>query len=120
MVYQACLVLLHLLAGVPAGSCMAADSLRVIDRLMDESHSAPRPPGTSVDVVVIHFASNVVADRVDPFGIAEVIALFRRYSVSSHYLIGRDGQVYRLVEENRQAFHEGPAPSRSTALETIA
>ena len=97
------------------------DSLPVIERLLDARCSAPRPGGTVVDVAVIHFSSNVVADPTDPFRVDQVLALFERHRVSAHYLIARDGQVYRLVDESRRAFHAGRgrfpyAPTRDDRL----
>jgi len=36
-----------------------------------------------------------------------VIKQFSRYGVSAHYVIGRDGVIYRLVDEKDVAYHAG-------------
>jgi N-acetyl-anhydromuramyl-L-alanine amidase AmpD len=83
------------------------DTLRVTECLMADSCSSPRPPGTVIDMVVLHFSSNVVARRTDPFNVDEILAMYHRHCLSAHYLIDRDGRLYRLVEEGRAAFHAG-------------
>lgn len=37
----------------------------------------------------------------------KVFSIFKRYKVSAHYLIDRDGTIYSLVAENRIAYHAG-------------
>ena len=60
-----------------------------------------RPPGTPVDVLVLHYtgmqSAAAALDRLcDPAA-----------RVSSHYLVEEDGTVWRLVDEQRTAFHAG-------------
>jgi N-acetyl-anhydromuramyl-L-alanine amidase AmpD len=57
--------------------------------------------------VVLHFMSNVVQNPHDPYNIEQVRQLFVGYKLSSHYIIGRDGLVLKLVEEDRVAWHAG-------------
>jgi N-acetyl-anhydromuramyl-L-alanine amidase AmpD len=61
----------------------------------------------AIDTVVIHYASgiNVDPDRWDDPAL--VRSIFTRYGVSAHYLIGRDGHVYKLVNEHDIAWHAG-------------
>ena len=61
----------------------------------------PRPFGVRPDLLVIHGTAgrSDMAD-LDWMGRAES-------QVSYHYLIGRDGAVYRLVPEDRRAWHAG-------------
>jgi N-acetyl-anhydromuramyl-L-alanine amidase AmpD len=61
-------------------------------------------PDRKIDVVVIHSTYNL---GKDPFDVAGVLAQFRRYGVASHYLIDREGKIYRLVPEDEEAFHAG-------------
>ncbi len=60
-----------------------------------------RPPGVTVDTVVIH------ATALDTLG--EVIKHFANpeSKVSSHYTIDRDGTVVSHVPEDRRAWHAG-------------
>lgn len=60
-----------------------------------------------MDTVMIHFCSNVVADRRNPHRIEPVIEMFRSVGLSAHYLIDRDGRIFQLVAENRVAYHAG-------------
>jgi len=57
--------------------------------------------------VVIHFISNARMKPHDPYRVKDVNRIFLEYGVSAHYMIGRNGEIYRLVDENRVAFHAG-------------
>jgi len=60
-----------------------------------------RPAGGAIDMLVIHYT-----------GMADAAAALERLrdaaaKVSSHYFIGEDGALYRLVDEGRRAWHAG-------------
>jgi len=60
-----------------------------------------RPPGTPIDMLVLHYTGMQTAqaalDRLrDPVP-----------AVSSHYVVDEDGTVFRLVDETRRAWHAG-------------
>ncbi|MCC7275173.1 MAG: N-acetylmuramoyl-L-alanine amidase [Alphaproteobacteria bacterium] len=61
----------------------------------------PRPPGTAVRLLVLHYtgmvsAAAALARLCDPAA-----------AVSAHYLIDAAGTAYRLVPEDRRAWHAG-------------
>lgn len=58
-----------------------------------------------VSAVIVHSTFNNSGG--DKYDIDLIIKQFSRYGVSSHYVIGRDGIIYRLVKENNVAFHAG-------------
>lgn len=65
-----------------------------------------RPEGAAVDILVVHYTgmgtAEAALDRLmDPAA-----------KVSAHYLIDEDGTLYRLVEEDRRAWHAGVASWR--------
>lgn len=68
----------------------------------------------SFDVAVIHYISAVDITPQDPYNLAEILGIFCDFGVSSHFLIDRNGIVYRLVPETEKAWHCGgsrmPAP----------
>jgi LysM repeat protein len=66
-----------------------------------------RPRRENITHVVIHFSSNAATKPQDPYIVQDVYNIFVNYGVSAHYLIGRGGEIYRLVDENRVAFHAG-------------
>ena len=65
-------------------------------------NSAPRPVGTIVDVLVLHYTE---------LPLAESLAILsddkRETRVSAHYVLAEDGTVHRLVPEERTAWHAG-------------
>lgn len=74
-----------------------------IRRLVDlpSPNHGPRPVGKPLDMLVIHYTGMRTApealDRLrDPAA-----------QVSAHYVIDLDGTVYRLVREDRRAWHAG-------------
>ena len=59
------------------------------------------------EMVVIHFTSNVVADRENPHNIKAVKEIFEQSGVSINYIIDRDGKVFCFIPEERAAWHAG-------------
>lgn len=69
-----------------------------------------------VDTLVMHYISAVNIDKEDPFNEEKIIDLLTKpipigngksVKVSAHYLIGRDGKIFRLVDEEHVAWHAG-------------
>ncbi len=74
-------------------------SMSMIDR-PSPNHNE-RAPGSAVDMLILHYTGMIsgkaALDRLcDP-----------EAKVSSHYLVEEDGTVFRLVDENRRAWHAG-------------
>jgi N-acetylmuramoyl-L-alanine amidase len=72
---------------------------RIIDH--PSPNHGPRRPGKRVDMLVLHYTGMRTLEAAlkrlrDP-----------RAAVSAHYLVARDGRVFRLVPENRRAWHAG-------------
>jgi N-acetyl-anhydromuramyl-L-alanine amidase AmpD len=107
-------VLVAAARGVDAG-------IAIVDRLMDEKFSSARPAGAVVDMIVIHFSSDVVAHPDDPYDVERVIHGYEAGPASTHFLIDRGGKILRLVREERAAWHAGKGelpfePKRKNAL----
>ena len=60
-----------------------------------------RPAGAPVDLVVLHYTGMATAEA------ALVRLCDPAARVSAHYLIGENGETWRLVEEARRAWHAG-------------
>jgi len=58
-----------------------------------------------LDTVIIHSSFNSLGG--DQYDVEKIIAIYKSYGVAAHYIIGRDGTVYRLVKENDIAYHAG-------------
>jgi len=62
-----------------------------------------RPPATPIDMLVVHYTGmqtcQVALERLCD----------KDAGVSAHYLIDEDGTVYRLVDEDKRAWHAGVA-----------
>ncbi|MDP9196173.1 MAG: N-acetylmuramoyl-L-alanine amidase [Pseudomonadota bacterium] len=92
-------------------------------RLVDHPspNHGPRADGVSVSILLVHYTGmktgQAALDRLcDPAA-----------QVSTHYVIDEDGTVYRLVDENRRAWHAGKGTwqgqddinSRSVGIELV-
>lgn len=60
-----------------------------------------------VRFVMLHFTSNVVNDREDPFNPEALRKIFVDYNLSIHYIVHRDGTVECYIPEDRVAWHAG-------------
>ena|ERR1035437_2590292 len=73
-----------------------------------------------IDVVIVHSVYN--ASGGDKYDIDLVIKQFSHYGVSSHYVIGRDGTIYGLVNEKNVSFQAGKSslPDGRTNVNTCS
>ena len=70
----------------------------------------------NITAIIVHSTYN--SDGGEKYDIDLIIKQFSHYRVSSHYVIGRDGVIYRLVKEKDVAFHAGKSqlPNGQTGL----
>jgi len=81
----------------------SSDALKVTDKLMASGFQ--KSSGRKIDTIIIHSSYDAIGN--DPYSVNGIINEYRTYGVSAHYLIDRDGIIYRLVEEKNIAFHAG-------------
>lgn len=119
MIRELCVSLVIAAATVAGAS--TTSSLKLVDKLLPETVSRERASTATVDTVMLHFCSDVIANPDNPFQLSRITDIFTSVGVSAHYLIDRDGTVYRWVDESRMAFHAGRgiipwAPERTNRL----
>ena len=74
--------------------------MNVID-LASPNH-APRPADAVIDVLVLHYTELPLKELLDILCDGA-----REHRVSAHYVLAEDGTLYRLVPEDRVAWHAG-------------
>lgn len=62
--------------------------------------------------IVIHFASNVTQNVNHPYDINVIYDNFKRYGVSAHYVLDRQGRIFEFVPEDKVAYHAGKGSLR--------
>ncbi|MDO9231585.1 MAG: N-acetylmuramoyl-L-alanine amidase [bacterium] len=80
------------------------DEPKIINKLADWGFSVS---GTrKIDTIIIHSSYNAVGK--DVHDLDDIIYKeYKPYGVSPHYIISRDGKIYRLVEDKNIAYHAG-------------
>lgn len=73
-----------------------------------------------IDAVIIHSTFNNSGG--DFYDIDLVVKQFSRYGVSAHYVVGRDGTIFNLVDEQCIAYHAGKSslPDGRTAVNSCS
>ena len=91
---------------------MASDSLHIVNKKVSFGF-APNSNRTINSIIVHSTFNNSGGDKYD---IDLVLKQFSTYGVSAHYVIGRDGTVYQLVDEKDNSYHAGKSslPDGST------
>jgi N-acetyl-anhydromuramyl-L-alanine amidase AmpD len=74
----------------------------------------------NINAVIIHSVFNNSGGEI--YDIDLIIKQFARYGVSAHYVIGREGEIYRLVDEKNVAYHAGKSslPDGRTAVNSCS
>ena len=78
-----------------------------------------------IDTIVVHYISAVNINPDDPFNLEQILDLLRKpikytaddgqvnsVRVSAHYLITRQGEIHKLVDEQNVAWHAGRSSLR--------
>jgi N-acetylmuramoyl-L-alanine amidase len=74
--------------------------VNIVDR--PSPNLAPRPGGAIVDTLVLHYTELPLQESLDILSDPT-----REARVSAHYVLAEDGTVWRLVPEDRIAWHAG-------------
>lgn len=82
---------------------IASDTLNIINKKVSFGY-APNP-NRIINTVVVHSTFNNSGG--EKYDIDLVIKQFSTYGVSAHYVIGRDGKIYQLVDEKDNSYHAG-------------
>lgn len=61
--------------------------------------------GRKIDTIVLHSSYNALGG--DEYDLDSLIDEYKKYGVSPHYLIDRNGKIYQLVEDRNIAYHAG-------------
>lgn len=80
-------------------------SVGVTEYLLPFSNSEERIE--NITHAVLHFTSNALNNPNNPYLIEDTYNIFKDGGVSANYVIGRSGEIYLFVPENRVAYHAG-------------
>lgn len=86
--------------------------LTIVTEHVSPNYSA-RVPGVKIDTIVLHNTDGKISGS---------ISWFKNTAsrVSAHYLIARDGTIYKMVPEPKKAWHARQENSRSIGIEIEA
>src|SRR3989339_1870866 len=80
------------------------DEPKIINKLADWGFS--KSDNRKIDTIIIHSSYNAVGS--DVHDLDDIIYKeYKPYGVSPHYIISREGKIYRLVEDKNIAYHAG-------------
>lgn len=76
---------------------------KIVDKFV--SWGFEKASDRKIDTIIIHSSYDALGK--DPYSIDGIIAEYKQYGVSAHYLIARDGTTFQLVENKNIAYHAG-------------
>ena len=108
-----------LLTGLPGQQTERCGDLIVKDRLISWGYQAPNRT-RNIEAIIIHSSYNAMGP--DSFSLAGVLKEFRRINVAPHFIIDRNGTIYRLVKENDIAYQAGKSrlPDGTTDVNRVS
>ncbi len=80
------------------------NTLNIVDKFVSWGYEMPQI-NRSIDTIIIH--SSYDALGVNPYSVDGVIYEYKIYGVSPHYLIDRNGTIFKLVKDENIAYHAG-------------
>ena len=78
-------------------------SFKIINNLI--SWGFESSAGRKIDTIIIHSSYNALGG--DAYDFKKLLAEYKEYGVAPHYVIDREGEIYRLVAEKNIAYHAG-------------
>lgn len=82
----------------------SANTSKITNKLVSWGYQ--KADSRKIDTIIIHSTYNITSG--DPFDLDAIIYKeYKPISVSPHYIIDRNGKIYRLVEDKNIAYHAG-------------
>jgi N-acetyl-anhydromuramyl-L-alanine amidase AmpD len=101
MLYKVRIILIFCFIAI--SSVFANKDLKIVDKRVH--FGIINVPDRTIDAIIIHSVFNKSGG--DKYSLKRILKQFHRYHVSSHYIIGRNGKIYRLVDEKMIALQAG-------------
>lgn len=76
---------------------------KIIEKLVNWGYQ--KAESRSIDTIIIHSSYDAISG--DPYSFSGILNEYKGIGVSPHYLIDREGKIYRLVEDKNIAYHAG-------------
>jgi len=80
------------------------NDLQIVDKIISWGYYTPSQ-SRAIDTIIIHSAYDALGN--DIYSVEGVLYEFKLYTAGPHYLIARDGLIYRLVPEKDIGYHAG-------------
>lgn len=95
-----------------------AQTSKIIDKKVNFGFAPAH--NRKIDVIIIHSTFNNSGG--EHYDIDLIIKQFSHYKVSAHYVIGRQGEIFNLVDEKNIAYHAGKSslPDGRTGTNTCS
>lgn len=93
--------------------------IQIIDRFVQWGYKIPDSPRL-IDTIVIHSSYNALGGYI--YDVGKIIEEYKMYGVSPHYIISRNGTIYRLVPDKYIAYHAGKSqtPDKRTNVNNFS
>ena len=79
------------------------NSLKIKDGLVSWGFSSSQ--NRNIDTIILHSSYNVLGG--DEYDLDKIIMEYKQYGVAPHYVIDREGEIFRLVKDANIAYHAG-------------
>lgn len=81
----------------------SSTAITIHDRLVTFGFRTPKE--RNINAIILHSSYN--ASGGDVYNLEKIIGQYEQYGVGAHYLIDRNGKIYRLIKEESIAYHAG-------------
>jgi N-acetyl-anhydromuramyl-L-alanine amidase AmpD len=101
---------------VSLGAC---SKLKIISHLVNWGYKADGNRD-NIEAIIIHSSYNALTK--DSFNLEDILKEYKEMGVSPHYIIDRNGRIYRLVNDKDIAYHAGKSklPDGKTDVNSIS
>lgn len=105
--------------GSPESVLGQCDQVKIENHLISWGHKKV-PTSRRIEAIIIHSSYNSLSS--DSFSLNGILEEYRLIDVAPHYIIGRDGVIYRLVPDRDVAYHAGKShlPDRVTNVNGVS
>ncbi|HBI17323.1 MAG TPA: hypothetical protein DDY52_04235 [Candidatus Moranbacteria bacterium] len=79
------------------------NDIKIKDNLVSWGFSSSK--NRNIDTIILHSSYNVLGG--DEYDLDKIILEYKQYGVAPHYVIDREGEIFRLVKDANIAYHAG-------------